>query len=125
MGKTTSSRGNVASKTLTDKVAKLCFEKLTRAEVAEALGISEMSVSNARSNAIRRYGTDLPRFRKQPLNYVRCSIGLETRLKLDEEAKKRSTTPYRLAASILTAVLKDDLINAVLDDGEDDEVANN
>lgn len=102
--------------TITDKVSHMVLEGYRRHEIAEALGISEISVSNARRYANSK-GRNLPYFRRRypPTLTVEMS-NQNCREKLVEEAAARGISTARLAGRILTKVLKDDLIEAVLDD---------
>ena len=102
--------------TITDDVSRLVLEGYRRAEIAEALGVSEMSVSNARRYANSK-GANLPYFRRTyPPTLTVEMADQNLRERLVQEAEARGMTTARLAGHILTRVVKDDLITAVLDD---------
>jgi len=102
--------------TIVEEVSKMILEGYRRHEIAEKLGISEMSVSNARRYANKK-GAGLPYFRRTyPPRLTIEMANQNCREKLVREAEARGLTTARLAGHILTRVIKDDLINAVLDD---------
>ncbi len=102
--------------TITEDVTAMLIAGYRRAEIAEALGVSEMSVSNARRYANSK-GANLPYFRRTYPPTLSIEMGNQNlREKLAQESERRGMTTARLAGHILTKVMSDDLLAAVLDD---------
>jgi len=98
------------------EVARMVRAGYRREQIAEALGVSEAAVNSARRYA-NTLGMDLPRFpRKYPTTLAAELSNQQACAALHAEAKIRGVSPGRLAGRILTAVLKDNLVTAVLDE---------
>lgn len=96
-------------------------------EIARRHGIHVSTVYSTLKNA-RRRGLPIPRFQgTPPIGTAPVGIGQEVRFlicpdvaaRLTAEAARRLTTPRQLVRDIFTAVVEDNLFDAVLDEAPD------
>jgi hypothetical protein len=101
---------------LTMQVTDMIRRGKTREEIAAYLDVSENAVSCARQYAIRR-GIAVPRFPRNPAKTYKVKLDSRAvRTALSAEAAKRGLSPSRLMNRIVTHVISDNIIDAVMDD---------
>lgn len=93
---------------------ELAKSGLSSRQIAERMGIKPVSVSTWLTRA-RRNGDDVP-INRTPTRKYSIILDAEDKAALDAEAAARGMNVAKLSRQILSAVLRDNLIDAVLDD---------
>lgn len=102
-----------------DEVVKMAQGGMAPAEIAQETGVTINTVYGDIYNA-RKAGIQLPEFPRGRTRMMSHNLYLPVRVlsTLEAAAKERELTVHSLAGMILTTIANDNLITAVLDDGD-------
>lgn len=98
-----------------EAILSLSLQGLTPLEIAESINVAHPETPTSG----RRIGGYLSAMRRQG-QAVPVALRLEPALydRLHDAARRRGSRPDHLAARLMAAVLRDGLVEAILDDGE-------
>ena len=110
---------------LTPKIECLAKQGVRPCHIADQLGVSRQRVYT-RIGWLRRAGEDIPEFPRgapggaigRPRKPRLRAMPDDLRDRLAEIAEMRGQSIEQLATRLLTVIVRDDLVDAILDDGE-------